>query len=409
MKDLLAASFAFALERTHPTRLTAAHLPSTPPDLVLSVGKAALTMLQAVLERWPHVPYFATPKAQSGIPPSQGNGEIWPASHPLPSSDSLNAAKRALELAAALTPTNHLLLLVSGGGSALWCAPRVSFSAKQQTTQALLAAGASIQEINAVRKHLSWIKGGQLALATPAHITALLLSDVPGDDLAVIASGPTVPDPTTFAQALEVLQRYEVQQPEATRYLQLGAQGQHPETAKAHHGAFAKVHNELIGSNQHFLHAVNQFLQSRGYHTHILSDRLQGDAKGLAQQHAQWLQHPKAPVLISGGEASVKVSGSGQGGRNQEFVAWLGQLCPRPLWALAADTDGIDGNSPAAGAFLTPTSQQRAQGLGLSWSQHLQTNNTFGLFSALGDSFVTGETHNNLNDCRIMVLADRPG
>jgi len=410
MRELLEASFRQALVATHPTALTRAHLPEERPALILSVGKAALTMLEAALEGYPEVPYLATPKADSA---PQGGG-ILPAAHPVPDGRSVRAAGKALELASRLGPQDLLLVLVSGGGSALWCRPEgLSLAEKQALSQALLRSGASIQEINCVRKHLSGIKGGRLVQATPARVCSLLLSDVPGDDPSVIASGPAVPDPSTFAQALAVLERYGLRAPAARGHLERGARGEWRETLKPHDPAAARAEYRVIGGNLHFLQAARRFWESRGYGVLILSDRFQGEARELARFHAALVQSvrqhhlPTAPpvVLLSGGEASVRVRGEGLGGRNQEFaLALLHHLQGQGVWALAADTDGIDGNTEAAGAFLTPLSWARAQARGLSVQEHLERNDAHRFFLGLGDLLITGPTQNNLNDYRAIVV-----
>ncbi len=416
MRAQLKEGFHWALAQTHPARLTALHLPEETPALIVAVGKAALPMLQAALERFPQTPFIAVPKAQEGPPPNlPAHGQVLPAGHPLPDARSVAAGEAVLRAVARLKPHDLLLLLVSGGGSALLCAPwGLTLSSKQALTQALLHSGADIQEINAVRKHLSRIKGGRLAAATPARILALYLSDVPGDDLSIVASGPTVPDESTFAEALAVLDRYSLDFPQVRAHLALGAQGGLPESPKPKEALFTRVENRLIGGNQTLLEAARAYWQAQGYRAVILSDRFQGEARELARFHANLVQSirahhtPFAPpvVLLSGGEASVTVRGSGRGGRNQEFLAWLAFYLGREgLWALAADSDGIDGNTPAAGAILGPDSWTRAQRMGLDLKAFLQNNDAYGFFHALDDLFITGETAHNLNDLRVLVVA----
>ena len=415
MRELLVASFQHALEQTHPARRTAAHLPQETPALIVSVGKAAMSMLAAAQERFPRVPFIAVPKAEEGrIWPRADGGQIIPASHPVPDEQSVVAGQKVLQAVSRLKADELLLLLVSGGGSALLCAPwGIDLPTKQALTQALLRSGADIQEVNAVRKHVSALKGGRLAAATPARILALYLSDVPGDDLSVIASGPTVPDPTTFAEALAVLDRYGLDFPQVRAHLIQGARGTLPESPKPGEALFRRVENRLIGSNQALLEAAQRFWQAQGYRAVILSDRFQGEARELARFHASLVQsirthaQPFRPpvVLLSGGEASVTVRGSGQGGRNQEFLAWLAfYLRQEGLWALAADSDGIDGNSKAAGAILRPDSWNQAHQRGLDLKALLQENNAYGFFQALGDLLITGETAHNLNDFRVLVV-----
>ena len=418
MRELLVASFQHALAQTHPARLTAAHQPQETPALIVSVGKAAMSMLAAARERFPQVPFIAVPKAEEGrIWPQADGGQIIPASHPVPDERSVAAAKKVLQAVTQLKADELLLLLVSGGGSALLCALwGIDLPTKQALTQALLRSGADIQEINAVRKHVSALKGGRLAAATPARILALYLSDVPGDDLSAIASGPTVPDETTFAKALAVLDKYGLDFPQVRAHLIQGARGALPESPKPGEALFQRVENRLIGSNRVLLEAAQRFWQAQGYQAVILSDRFQGEARELARFHAGLVQSIRAHaqpfrppvVLLSGGEASVTVRGSGQGGRNQEFLAWLAfYLRQEGLWALAADSDGIDGNTKAAGAILRPDSWNRAHQRGLDLKALLQDNNAYGFFQALGDLLITGETAHNLNDFRVLVVESK--
>ncbi|AEB11429.1 glycerate kinase type-2 family protein [Marinithermus hydrothermalis] len=415
MRQHLTQSLHTALEATHPYRLTQAHLPPSAHGrtALLAVGKAALPMLAAAEDHYgPTLTGFGVTRDGHGGPTRYL--PLYEAGHPTPDARSLNAANKALELAGRLSPSDHLILLVSGGGSALLAAPwGVSLEEKQALTQALLASGATIQEINAVRKHLSRIKGGRLAQATPAHVTALLLSDVPGDDPSVIASGPTVPDPSTFQEALAVLDRYGLDFPSARRHLERGARGALEETPKPGDPLFERVENRLIGTNQDFLEAARTYWEGVGYRTLILSDRFQGEARELARFHAALVQsirahHTPVPppvVLLSGGEASVTVRGSGRGGRNQEFLLWLAHFLDEAgVWGIAADTDGLDGNTEAAGALLTPHTLARARAAGLSVRDHLERNDAHGFFAALGDLVVTGPTQNNLNDYRALVV-----
>lgn len=412
MRQHLEASFRHALEATHPARLVRENLPGEHPALILALGKAALPMLKGALEIYPDVPYLATPAVRGETIP--GNGEILPGIHPVPNKSSVKAAERALDLASQLKPDNLLLVLVSGGGSALWCAPwGISLEEKQALTEGLLRSGASIQEMNAVRKHVSRIKGGRLAAATKARAKALLLSDVTGDDMAVIASGPTVPDPTTFADAIGVLDRYRLDFPQVRKHLQRGIRGELPESPKPADPVFARVENKIIGSNQILLEAARTYWQGQGYNAVILSDRFAGEAKELARFHAALVgsirahQTPFKPpvVLLSGGEATVTVRGRGKGGRNQEFALWLLDfLRGQAVWALSAGSDGIDGNSSAAGAFLSPDSWERAKAQGLEVNPYLEANDSNSFFKALGDTLETGPTQHNLNDFRCILV-----
>lgn len=415
MQEQLTASLHHALSLTHPASLTAKHLPGQTPALIVSVGKAALTMLEAALKRFSQAPFIAVPKAGDSLGlPACSHGVVLPASHPVPDERSLEAAEKILHAVSGLKADELLLLLVSGGGSALLCAPwGVDLPTKQALTQSLLRCGADIQEINAVRKHLSRIKGGRLAAATPARIHALYLSDVPGDDLSVIASGPTVPDQSTYADALEVLNKYDLDFPQVRAHLTQGVRGLLAGSPKPGNRVFARVHNQLIGSNQLLLEAARSYWEAQGYQAVILSDRFQGEARELARFHASLVQSIRAHhtpftppvILFSGGEASVTVRGGGHGGRNQEFLGWLGfYLREEGVWALAADSDGIDGNSPAAGAILQPDTWDKARRLGLDPEASLRQNNSHELFAALDALVFTGGTANNLNDFRVLAI-----
>ncbi|MEZ4607301.1 MAG: MOFRL family protein [Deinococcales bacterium] len=270
-----------------------------------------------------------------------------------------------------------------------------------------------MHQINAVRKHLSRIKGGRLAQSTPAKITALLLSDVTGDDTSVIASGPTVPDPSTFANALDILDHYELGFPKVREHFQRGIAGKIPESPKADDPLFERVSNHVIGSNYLFLATAKDYWQSQGFKSIILSDRFEGDVKELARFHAALItsirihQQPfQTPiVLLSGGEATVQVKGKGMGGRNQEFALWLlNFLKADGVWALSAGSDGIDGNSPAAGAFLSPDTWLRAKHLKLDVTNFLAANDSYTFFKTLNDSLETGPTQHNLNDFRAILI-----
>ena len=417
MRALLKAAFEKALLATDPferTReaLSALDLPEDP--FVLAVGKAAWPMLRAVEAVLPGARGFGTTRYGHGGPLKRL--ALLEAGHPVPDANSVAAAERALKIARGLGEKDTLLVLVSGGGSALWAAPwGITLEEKQALTRALLNSGARIQEINAVRKHLSRIKGGRLAEAAyPARVVALFLSDVPGDDLSAIASGPTAPDPTTFEDALSVLDRYGIEAPAARAHLEAGARGALPETPKPGSPVFSRVENRILAANADVLKAAADFLEEKGHATLILSDRFTESAEALAGVHAALVDSARdrgLPVrppffLLSGGEAGVRVRGGGRGGRNQQFLlALLDRLGAEGVWALAADTDGIDGPTDAAGALLTPDSFHRALVLGLEPRAHLAKNDAYTFFEALGDLLKTGPTANNLNDLRIVYIS----
>jgi hydroxypyruvate reductase len=358
-------------------------------------------MARAALTAFPGVPALVVSPGHAEVP----GAEVIAAGHPLPDASSVRAAGRAREQLAALRPEQGALVLVSGGGSALLCAPEgVTLAQKAALTRALLRAGADIHELNAVRKHLSRVKGGQLAAATRATVRALLLSDVVGDDPAVIASGPTVPDPSTFADALAVLDHFGVSAPGARAHLQAGLRGEVPETPKTLPG----VSTTVIGSNRTLLEAAHAHLTGRGVRAVILGDAFVGDVRGVARAHAAAIRDVSGGppvVLISGGEATVQVRGDGAGGRNTEFALWLLRDLDGPgVTALSAGSDGMDGSSGAAGAFLTPDSAGRAHAAGLDIDAFLRHNDSASFFAALGDLLVTGPSGHNLNDLRLIAV-----
>lgn len=413
-RALLEGSYRAALEAVAPARLLAPYLAEPRPEFVLAFGKAGLPMLRAALEAYPGVPGLAVPPRGTPDLAAPPGAEVRPGSHPLPDEHSVRAAQQALARVRSLPEGTRLLVLVSGGGSALLSAPwGVTLAQKQALTRDLLRAGATIEEINAVRKHLSRVKGGRLAQATRAQVHALLISDVIGDDPSVIASGPTAPDPTTFADALAVLDRYGVAAPEACAHLRAGVQGERPETPKP--GELEHVDHTVIGSNRLLLEAARVFLEGQGMRAVILGDTFAGEARDLAGFHASLVQSIRAHgtpfpgplVLLSGGEATVTVRGDGRGGRNQEFaLGLLDALGERGVYALSAGSDGIDGSSDAAGAFLTPDSLARARQLGLDPRDFLARNDSGTFFAALGDALVTGPSGHNLNDYRAILVEE---
>ena len=405
MEALLKEAFFHALRATDPYRLVQKALPPWRPDLILAVGKAAAPMLKAALDRYGEVPYHLTlPQGQDPL-----GLKARFASHPVPDGESVRAAEEVLSLLQRLSPKARVLALLSGGGSALWCAPfGVSLAGKKALTEALLKSGASIGEVNAVRKHLSRIKGGRALLASRARVHALLLSDVPGDDPSVIASGPFHPDPSTYGEALAVLDRYGLAFPRAREVLLRGLKGELPETLKPGDPALRRLSWRVVGRNLDLLRSARQFLRERGYRAVILSDRFGGEARDLARFHAELVETIRAhglpfrkPLfLLSGGEAQVRVKGKGQGGRNLEFLLALYAHLKAPLHALAADSDGLDGPSGAAGALLTPEVWARA----LDPRPYLRENDSLAFFQEAGTLLTTGPTGTNLNDFRLLFV-----
>ena len=420
---LLRQLYDAAVARALPGQVMAAHLPPPPRGrtLVLGAGKAGGAMAAAVDALWPadapisglvitryhHVPpdYAARP----------GRIQVVQARHPVPDEAGRLATEQLVALTQGLTADDLVLCLISGGGSALLSlpAPGLRFEDKQALNSALLKSGAAIDEMNTVRKHLSAIKGGRLAaMCAPARVVTLAISDVPGDDPAVIASGPTVPDATTCADALRILARYGIDVPPAAR---AGLESGTFETPKPGDPRFASQALHLIATPQDSLQAAADAARAAGITPHILSDEIEGESREVGKVHAvlaravarhnQPFERPC--VLLSGGETTVTVRGSGgRGGRAGEFllgcaIALQGQT---GVWALAADTDGIDGIEDNAGALVTPDTLARAAALGVKPAEHLDRNDAYSFFQALGDLVVPGPTFTNVNDFRALLV-----
>jgi hydroxypyruvate reductase len=345
--------------------------------------------------------------------------EVVEAAHPAPDEAGQHAAARILEAVTGLTADDLVLVLLSGGGSALLAAPMagITLEQKRTVTKALLACGASIGEINCVRKHLSAIKGGRLALAAaPARVLTLAISDVPGDDLSTIASGPTVPDPTTSAAALEVVERYAIELPAGARQALLAGT---TETPKAGDPGFSRCESHIIATAQVALTAAAELARARGIVPLVLGDSIEGEAReaarvlgGIALSAAAHGVPLTAPcVLLSGGETTVTVRGRGRGGRNAEFLLGLALALDghRRIHAVACDTDGIDGSEDNAGALLFPDTAVRAAAAGIDLRARLAENDAYSVFEALGDLVVTGPTSTNVNDFRAILIEATDG
>jgi hydroxypyruvate reductase len=429
--EFLRQLYDAAVRRAMPLHSMAAHLPP-PPDrakgrtLVLGAGKAAGSMAHALEALWPAdaplsglvvTRYGHTPTRPAGVPERV---EIVEAAHPVPDAAGLQAAQRILALTQGLTADDLVLCLISGGGSALLTLPAegLTLADKQRINQALLLSGANITEMNCVRKHLSRIKGGRLAAAcAPARVLTLTISDVPGDDPSVIASGPTVPDASTCADALAVLRRYRIAVPPAVEAALASGLLETPKPGDACFGGHALG---MIATPQQSLQAAADRARAVGITPYILSDEIEGESREVGKVHAALAraaargQGPfaKPCVILSGGETTVTVRAlpegmaRGRGGRAGEFCMGLAEaLQGQPqVWALAADTDGIDGMEDNAGAQVSPDTLQRAAALGLQLGEHLQRNDAYGYFSALGDVVVTGPTHTNVNDFRAILV-----
>jgi glycerate 2-kinase len=417
-----------AVTRALPLHNTAAWLPEPPKGrtIVLGAGKAGGSMAQALEAHWPAdaplgglvvTRYHHIPPRPAGLPQRI---EIVEAAHPVPDAAGLAAAQRMLALTQGLTKDDLVLCLISGGGSALLTLPAegLSLEEKQGINQALLNSGANIGEMNCVRKHLSRIKGGRLAAAcAPARVVTLSISDVPGDDPSVIASGPTVPDASSCADALAILQRYAIDVPAGVRaQLESGAL----ETPKPGDPAFKGHGVYLIATPQQSLEAAAAAARAAGLSAYILSDEIEGESREVGKVHAAMARavaqkgqpFQKPCVILSGGETTVTIRprqpgvAKGRGGRAGEFCMGLALALQGQagVYALAADTDGIDGVEDNAGAFVAPDTLQRALAAGMKLSDCLDRNDAYGYFERLGDLLITGPTHTNVNDFRALLI-----
>jgi len=412
---LLRRLFDAAVGAARPAGIVARHLPERPKGrtIVLGAGKASAAMAAAVEAAWDG-PLEGLVVTRYGHAVPCARIEIVEAAHPVPDEAGRAAAARMLELARSAGPDDLVLCLISGGGSALLALPAegIPFADKQAVNAALLRSGADIAAMNTVRRHLSGIKGGRLAAAAhPARVVSLVISDVPGDDPAAIASGPTVADPTTFADAAAILARYGIDAPASVKaHLAAAAD----ETPKPGDLRLAAAEMRMIATPLMSLAAAAELAGAVGVTPLILGDALEGEAAEVGKlmagiaRGAATTGHPlPAPcVLLSGGETTVTVRGSGRGGRNVEFLLALAvALDGEPgVWALAGDTDGIDGGGPAAGALVTPDTLARARALGLDPRAMLAGNDAHPLFEALGDAIVTGPTLTNVNDFRAILV-----
>jgi hydroxypyruvate reductase len=406
-----------ALAACNPTHCVPPHLPAAPKGrtVVVGAGKAAAAMAHAVEQHWPGpLGGLVVTRYGHGVPCERI--EVVEASHPVPDAAGAHAAERILESVKGLTSDDLVLCLVSGGASALLAlaAPGLTLADKQQVNKTLLKCGATISEMNCVRKHLSAIKGGRLAdAAYPARVVTLVISDVPGDDVSIIGSGPTVPDPTSFADARAVFEKYKLEMSPAIA-ARLASKD---ETPKPGDPRFARAETVLIARPQDALEAAASVARAAGYQPVILSDSLEGEARDVALVHAgiarQIVNHgqpqPAPAAIISGGETTVSLRGSGRGGRNAEFLlALVVALEGHPdIHAIACDTDGIDGTEDNAGAIAGPDSLARGRTKGLDAKAMLANNDGYGFFAGIGDLVVTGPTRTNVNDFRV-ILVERP-
>jgi hydroxypyruvate reductase len=434
-RTLLLESFRAAVAAADPALILPPHLPAPPRGrtLVVGGGKAAASMAAAVEAHWPAdapLSGLVVTRYQHSLPTRRI--DVVEASHPLPDGRGEATALRILDMARQLGPDDLLLALISGGGSSLLAAPvdGVTLKELRQVTKALLHAGATIHDINTVRKHLTRLSGGQLAQAalsgsgvrgqrdtsagnpsvSSLQGLALIISDVVGDDPTHIASGPCAPDPTTCADAIERLARFRITLPASVeRHLDACASGLLPDTPKPGSSYFDRMENRVIASARGSLEAAVRFFEQHGIQALLLSDRVSGDAQAAAKQHAarvHALAQRQPLALISGGETTVTLRPQhGRGGRNAEYLLALAlALHDTPAWAIACDTDGIDGSEDNAGALITPDTLARARTQGLDAAAMLAAHDSHGFFAALGDLVVTGPTRTNVNDYRALLV-----
>jgi len=417
-RDLLRRMFDGAIASAQPALCLPPHLPA-PGSLgrgrlvVIGAGKASAAMARALEDHWPE-PLSGLVVTRYGYAVPCAHIEIVEAAHPVPDQAGLLAAQRMLETVCGLSADDLVLCLISGGGSSLLPLPLpgLTLQDKQDINRALLASGATISEMNCVRRHLSGIKGGRLAAACyPARLLTLLISDVPGDDPINIASGPTVADPSTCLDALAIVRRCGIALPAAAQQLLESGAG---ESIKPGDARLARATARMIATPQMALEAAAAVARSAGFAAHILGDALEGEARdvgtvlaGMATQVVKHGQPFAAPcVLLSGGETTVTVRGTGRGGRNVECLLAMGIALDglARVHALAGDTDGVDGQEEIAGAVLAPDTLARAWALGLKPRDRLANNDGHGFFEALDDAVVTGPTLTNVNDFRAILI-----
>ncbi len=418
-RSLLRKMFEAAIAAAQPAHCIPPHLPTAPRGrlLVIGAGKASAAMARALEEIWPgELSGLVVTRYGYAVPCQRI--EIVEAAHPVPDAAGVAAAQRIHALLQGLTADDSVLCLISGGGSSLLALPLagLTLADKQAVNKALLKSGASIAEMNCVRRHLSAIKGGRLAAACgPARVLNLMISDVPGDNPIDIASGPTVADPTTCDDALAIIRRYGIAVPPTVLQILESGRG---ESIKPGDARLARVETRLIATPQMALEAAAAVARQAGVAAHILGDAIEGEARdvgkvmaGIALQVAGRGQPFTAPcVLLSGGETTVTVRGNGRGGRNVEFLLALGVALNghRGIHAIAGDTDGVDGQEEIAGAWLAPDTLARAWAKGIKPLVSLDNNDGHGFFDALGDSVITGPTLTNVNDFRAILVTDEP-
>ena len=412
-RQFLRGLFDAALAAVSPALCLPAYLPARPPGrtVVIGAGKAAAAMAAAVEARWDgELSGMVVTRYGHGVPTKKIR--VVEAAHPVPDAAGQQAAEEMLTLVQGLSADDLVLCLISGGGSSLLAlpAPGLTLADKQAINRALLKSGANIHEINCVRKHLSAIKGGRLALAcAPARVVTLGISDIPGDDASVIASGPTVADPTTREQAQAILGKYRIEVPPRV-LAHLKSPG--CETPKPDDPRLARCETHVIATAQQALQAAAAYARQQGVAPLVLGDSIEGESRDVAYVHAaiaRQIFHHGEParrpcVILSGGETTVTVRGHGRGGRAAEFLLALATTLDVPAWALACDTDGIDGTEDNAGAWFGPDIRARCAALDLNPAEYLNRNDGYSFFSALGTLIHTGPTRTNVNDFRAIFL-----
>lgn len=419
-RDLLIQSFNSALAAADPVKIVPSHLPTPPKGrtLVVGAGKAGGSMVRAIEEHWPadkELSGIVITRYQHGV--NAQRVSVIEAGHPVPDEAGGQAARQILDEVKSLTRDDLLLCIMSGGGSALMTLPAAGLSADHMkaVNMSLLRCGATIQEMNVVRKHLSATQGGRLAADCRAPVVALIVSDVTGDDPTHIGSGPCAPDPSTYEDALSIIARYEVEAPPVViRHLERGLVGEIAETPKPGDPIFAQVENKVIATSHHVLKAAEAFFTSQGINAAILGDSITGEAcdvakvmGGIARQVQMYGNPwPTPTVILSGGETTVTVRGQGRGGRNAEFLLSLAiDLDGAPgIHALAVDTDGIDGSEDNAGATVGPDTLARGRQADMKALAYLENNDAYTFFQGIGDLLVTGPTLTNVNDYRAILI-----
>ena len=423
-RELLLDSFHAAIDAADPLKIILAHLPEPPPGntLAIGAGKAAAAMARAVEAHWPadsHLEGIVVTPYHHGF--STNSIMVIEASHPIPDTQGEMAARAILESVRMLKPDDLLLGLFSGGGSSLLSAPvpGVTLEELKSITHQLLLCGASIQEINIVRKHLCTVLGGKLAAASRAPVRCLIISDVTDNNPSSIASGPCAPDPSTWQDVLMLIERYAITiSPQVIEVLRengrKSSNGGEGETPKPGDPVFRNVKNRIVATARQSLAAAAQFFQAQGITPLILGDTVTGEAREAAKMHAAITReichynNPYRPpvALISGGETTVTVKGTGKGGRNTEFLLSLAIALDglENVYALACDTDGIDGNETNAGAVIAPDTLSRARQTGIDPTALLDNNDAYTFFEKLGDLVVTGPTYTNVNDYRAILI-----